>query len=109
MKTNAFNRLMASLNLGNKVTANSHGVRDLARRIFPNAVFDPEDLYYTDGPEPTMWVLPQAPYTLQQLVYFMRALDRNTTKYRVNYIMPDDSKGKLAIRVVFFKNFTPTR
>lgn len=92
------------------VTANSEVVRDLAQRVFgQDIVFEPNQSVMIVSGEPVMWVIPDKPYTLRELMYFSRAMDKNTRKFRVNYVMPDQDKGKNAMRVSFFRGMRPTR
>lgn len=91
--------------------ANSESVRDLAKKVFgAQTEFVPEELYQMDSAgEPRMWIYPAKHWTEQQLKYFSSALDKDTKKYRVSYVLPDPDKGRNAIQVTFFKSFAPTR
>jgi hypothetical protein len=90
------------------VTASSDNVRNLATKIFGARVFfNPPTGVAFQGAEPVMWVC--APYTAQQLDYFTKALDANTSKYKVSYIMPDSTDNTLALKVCFFRGYSPTR
>ncbi len=91
-----------------QVTANSALVRDLAVKVFgADVYFDPQDGVTMQGSEPVMWLC--GDYTLQQLSAFTKALDANSSKYKVNYVMPDKSHGSDSLKVCFFKGYVPTR
>lgn len=90
------------------VTAGSDDVRDLATKIFgADVYFDPPSGVFLQGSEPVMWVC--GDHTTQQLDYFSKTLDANSSRYKVSYTMPDKSHGSASIKVCFFKGYTPTR
>ncbi len=92
------------------VTASSDLVRALVQKIFgANAVTEPASgvLFYQN--EPIMYVSTRTPYTQQQLHYFCKVLDSNTSKYKVSYALPDKDYSPNTIKVCFFKGYKPTR
>lgn len=91
-----------------QVTAGSDDVRNLATKTFGSDVyFDPPSGVFIQGSEPVMWVC--CDYMPQQLDYFSRALDANSSRYKVSYVMPDKAHGIDSIKVCFFKGYTPIR
>lgn len=91
-----------------QVTAGSDDVRSLALKTFGTDVyFDPPSGVLFQGSEPVMWIC--GDYTPQQLEYFGKALDANSSKYKVSYVMPDKAHGSDSIKVCFFKGYTPAR
>lgn len=92
-----------------EVCAGASEVQDLAKRIFGECTFDPPSGVAAMSGEPVMFVKTASSPKMQNIMYFSRALDKNTGKYKVSYIMPDKDHGPTSIRVVFFKGFKPSR
>lgn len=91
-----------------QVTAGSDDVRKLATKTFGTDIyFDPPSGVLLQGSEPVMWIC--GDHTPQQLDYFSKALDANSLRYKVSYVMPDKAHGSDSIKVCFFKGYAPTR
>lgn len=91
------------------VIAGADEVHDLAERIFGECEFDPPNGVAAISGEPVLFVKPKATYTMQRMMYFSAALDKDTKKYKVSYVMPDKDHGPRSIKVCFFRNFQPSR
>lgn len=91
------------------VVASADAVHDLARRIFGECEFDPPNGVAAIAGEPVLFITPKQTYTMQRMMYFSTAMDKDTARYRVSYVMPDKDHGPNSIRVSFFRGFRPSR
>lgn len=91
------------------VVAGADAVQDLARRVFGECTFDPPNGVAAISGEPVLFVIPEKRWNMRQLMYFSKALDNSTSKYKVSYVMPDKDHGPKSIKVCFFRGFQPSR
>lgn len=97
---------VTAANTADTVVAN---VQELARKCFgPEVSFDPQNGIALISGEPVLYVLLPSAYSMQRLMYFSAALDRDVPKYKVSYVMPDRDHGRNSIKVCFFRGFQPS-